>query len=76
MSLEDHGCGLGGRQTIPSRLERAFRDASVGGCGGVREPELTQASGGDSREEILLEKHVEVSSEKPGPSKKVGCAIV
>ena len=48
----------------------------MGDCGGVREPELTQASGGDSREEILLEKHVEVSSEKPGPSKKVGCAIV
>ena len=48
----------------------------MGDCGGVREPELTQASGGDSRKEMLLEKHVEVSSEKPGPSKKVGCAIV
>lgn len=48
----------------------------MGGVWGAREPELTQASGGDSREEILLGKHVEVSGERPGPSRKVGCAIV
>lgn len=50
MLLEDHGWyGSGGRQTISSRLERAFRDASVGNVWGAREPELTQEETAEKR---------------------------